>query len=286
MNTAEAARTLGQRGGSSRTPLKAEAARRNGALGGRNGLIYEPRGRAREYAALACNIYRGCDHGCTYCYAPKATFIDREQFANPIPRANLLNNLEKAARERTGTKDQILLCFTCDPYQRLDEECKHTREAIEILHKAGLNACILTKGGLRAARDIDLFTPQDTFASTLTFLSDADSLRWEPGAALPQDRIYTIQEFHYQGIPTWVSLEPTIDPAQSLEIIHQTHDFVDLYKVGRLNYHPGGREVDWAKYTRDAISLIQSVGRSYIVKNDLAQFVPPGLPQSLAISPV
>jgi hypothetical protein len=44
-------------------------------------LIYEPAGRAREYAALACNIYRGCDHACEYCYAPAATRRDRAAFA-------------------------------------------------------------------------------------------------------------------------------------------------------------------------------------------------------------
>ena len=40
------------------------------------GLIYEPSGRAREYAPLALNLYNGCPHGCTYCYAPAATHKD------------------------------------------------------------------------------------------------------------------------------------------------------------------------------------------------------------------
>ena len=33
-------------------------------------VVYKPRGRAREYSELACNLYRGCTHGCRYCYAP------------------------------------------------------------------------------------------------------------------------------------------------------------------------------------------------------------------------
>ena len=36
------------------------------------GIIYEPSGKAREYAQLAANLYEGCDHRCTYCFGPKA----------------------------------------------------------------------------------------------------------------------------------------------------------------------------------------------------------------------
>jgi len=238
-------------------------------------LIYEPAGRAREYAALACNIYRGCDHACQYCYAPAATRRAAELFTHPQPRADFLPALRKEAAARKPT-EPILLCFTCDPYQSLDERLGLTRETIKILHGAGHAIHVLTKGGSRALRDIDLLGPQDAFATTLTLLDDRRSFEWEPGAALPADRIATIREFHRCGIPTWVSLEPVLDPAIALEIIQQTHLFVDLFKVGRLNYNQLAKSIDWAKFAADSIALLESLGKAYYVKKDLACFLPEG----------
>jgi len=223
-------------------------------------LIYEPRGRAREYARLACNVYRGCSHACCYCYSPKATFRQREKFINATTRPNFLPKLAKEAAkyQSAGVTGKVLLSFTTDPYQHLDVKEQVTRRTIEILHSAGLNVQILTKGGSRALRDLDLLGPNDAFATTLTLLDDAESLRWEPGAALPGDRIATIQAFHSAGVPTWVSLEPVLDPSAALDIIRKTHGFVDLFKVGKLNYHPHARTIDWGRFAREAIELLMS----------------------------
>lgn len=271
--------------------LQQEQAVSGGSLAGCS-LIYEPRGRAREYAALACNIYSGCDHQCSYCYAPDATHKTRNDFCSSRVRPNFVTALlkESAKYKAAGVREQVLLCFTCDPYQHLDKTLMLTRRTIEILHRAGLSVCALTKGGTRAIRDLDLFTPRDAFASTLTFLDEARSQEWEPGAALPNDRIKALCMFHQAGIPTWVSLEPTIDPAASLEIIRHTHGFVDLFKVGKLNYHAAANGIDWRQYALDAVALLQSLGyrrnldsdavrhtdssnRQFYVKKDLAHFL-------------
>ena len=237
-------------------------------------LIYEPAGRAREYAALACNIYRGCDHACSYCYAPAATRRKMKDFAHPSDRGpDFLRKLRREAAARKPT-EPILLCFTCDPYQSLDERLSLTRETILILHEYGHVVHILTKGGSRALRDLDRLSARDAFATTLTLLDDDASYRWEPGAALPADRIATIREYHAAGIPTWVSLEPVLDPVIALEIIRQTHEFVDLFKVGRWNYHADAKLIDWATFASDAVALLESLGKRYYVKKDLACFLP------------
>jgi DNA repair photolyase len=256
-------------------------------------LIYEPAGRAREYAALACNPYAGCDHACIYCYAPSATFKERPDFSISKPRKNFDALLEKEAAQlsRLGKHGQVLLSFTCDPYQHLDVKEQTTRKTIVTLHRHGFRTCTLTKGGTRALRDIDLFRPGDAFATTLTFTGDDDRwLEWEPRAASPADRIYAISAFHQTGIPTWVSLEPVIDPQESLELIRRTHNFVDLFKVGKMNYHPIAKMIDWRSFGCSAIQLLESLGyrrqtnpdavksansvdRQYYIKRDLAEFL-------------
>ena len=65
--------------------------------------IYAPRGQAGEYAPLAANPYRGCGHGCAYCYVPKVIKISRKDFdAGATPRKIFLVKLRKdAARLRS-----------------------------------------------------------------------------------------------------------------------------------------------------------------------------------------
>jgi len=237
-------------------------------------VIYEPRGRAGEYAPLAVNLYRGCGHGCIYCYAPEATFIDRQEFIKATPRHGIIKKLEKDAPAAVadGHKGNVLLCFTCDPYQPIDEIHQLTRQAIIILHKNGFNVTILTKGGKRAERDFDLLRPGDEFAVTLTFLDEQKSRQWEPKAAIPEERIETLRKAHELGITTWVSLEPVIEPAESLEIIRQTHTFVNLFKVGLLNYHPKGKEIDWHQFLQECIATLKQYGCQYYIKKDLRQY--------------
>lgn len=238
-------------------------------------VIYETKGRAREYRELACNLYSGCDHRCVYCYAPDVLQRERKVFDNPQPRSDILRQLSKDALGygQSGESRQVLFCFACDPYQAIDEKYALTRSAIEICHRSGLHVSTLTKGGHRALRDIDLFTPEDSFASTLTLLDDAASLEWEPGASLPQDRMDTLREFHDRDIPTWVSLEPVIYPQVTLDIIERTHTFVDEFKVGILNYHERAKQINWRKFAHDVRSFLEALHCTYYLKEDLRRYL-------------
>lgn len=237
--------------------------------------IYAANGKAREYSELACNLYNGCSHGCTYCYNRLLCGKwGHPDFDNPKPREGIIDALERDAwrRQHGGEQRPIFLCFTCDPYQPIDSEHQLTRLAIKILHKHDLPVMLLTKGGGRALRDFDLLRDKDWFGVTLTFDNDADSQKWEPRAELPADRIATLWEAQMAGIKTWVSLEPIIDPDQTIALIKATAAFVDHYKVGKLN-HDVNVEVDWKTAIPKIKQALDDCGCNYYIKQGTMRYV-------------
>lgn len=235
-------------------------------------VIYQPKGRALEYAKLACNHYSGCSHGCVYCYAPNMLHMDRNDFhAMVTPRKDIIKKIEREAPKHKG--ETVLLSFICDPYCIENDTYRTTRFAIEALHNAGVNVCILTKGGMRSVQDIELFTENDQYATTLTTLINEVSRRWEPNAAFSQERINALKMFHAEGIYTWVSLEPVLYVDQAYDFIRITHSFVDHYKVGKLNYHPHGNTIDWRKFAVNVVKLLDEFGCNYNIKQDLREYL-------------
>lgn len=249
-------------------------------------IIYAPRGQAGEYAPLATNPYRGCGHKCVYCYVPNVLRMSRQEFdSGAVPRSGFLAALTReAAKYRSaGITEQVMMSFTTDPYHPGDTSL--TRDTIRVLQDHGLGVCTLTKGGTRALRDLDLFRPsRDAFASTLTSLDDAFCRKWERGAASATDRLAALRQFHSAGIYTWVSLEPTLDCDASLKIIEQTHAFVDLYKIGRVNYLPMTKTTDWRDYTLRIVDLVNRIGVAHYIKRDLQPYLPPDYPNCLRVA--
>lgn len=97
-------------------------------------VVYESRGRAREYSELACNLYRGCTHGCRYCYAPACMRTTEENWhAKAEPRKDILRLLEKDAQRLQGDTRSILFCFLSDPYQPLERTERLTRQALAVI---------------------------------------------------------------------------------------------------------------------------------------------------------
>jgi DNA repair photolyase len=235
-------------------------------------IIYEPKGKAKEYSPLAANLYKGCSHGCVYCFAPKATFTDPKTFVNQVGvRKNALAQLAKEAPCYAGDPRQILLSFTSDPYQPVEEELKITRQAMKIMTQSKLNITVLTKGGLLAIRDFDLLAanPKNEFAVTLTTDNEDLSRQWEPGASLPADRIESLRQAKQAGIRTWVSFEPVFDPDAVYRLIDATHEIVDFYKVGKMNYHPHAKTIDWPLFRERTIAILERYGKKYLIKKDL-----------------
>jgi DNA repair photolyase len=233
-------------------------------------VIYEPRGRAREYSALAVNLYSGCNHGCKYCYAPDCMRRDRQEFYNKqSARVDILKKIQQDCKVLSGIKERVLLCFTCDPYQKLDDTEQLTRETLKLFRQYQIPFQILTKAGHRAERDFDLYTEKDAFATTLTFMNDEKSLYYEPEAALPAERIETIKKAKQKGIETWVSFEPVLNDEEVYKLLDATHEYVDLYKVGKVSRFKTDKEINWERFAGEIVNRLEALGKKYYIKNDL-----------------
>lgn len=243
-------------------------------------ISIEPLGEIREMFDIMTGTETFVANGLVShnCYVPKVLRMERPEFdamANERPDFRRALRKDALKYQALGVTEQVMLSFTTDPYHPFDNSL--TRDVLIILQEHGLGVCTLTKGGRRALRDLDLFRPErDAFASTLTSLDDAFSMKWERGAALPQDRIDTLKAFHRAGIFTWVSLEPTLSTEASLQIIERTHEFVDLYKIGRANYLPMTSTTDWESYTHRILELVNRLGVKHYIKHDLQKYLPEG----------
>lgn len=241
------------------------------------GVIYEPKGRALEYSELACNLYMGCSHGCRYCFAPGCMRTTLEKWqSDPHCRKNVIAEFEKDAKRLAGRNEQrpILFSFLSDPYQPLEAREHLTRQALEIVRHYGLKSKILTKGSAALiAEDLPLMKSAGTqLGITLSFSNDASRRHWEPDASSVAERIDILRRAHDSGIHTWVSMEPVIIPGEALELLQDLCQYVDLWKIGKLNHF---REiemtVDWKAFREQAIDILERQNAKYYIKKDLAE---------------
>ncbi|MCK8824712.1 SPL family radical SAM protein [Fuchsiella alkaliacetigena] len=239
-------------------------------------VIYKPSGRAREYADLALNIYKGCEHRCEYCFGPATLRKKKEDFfSNPDPKKNIIDRLRRDAENWKEEKKPVLLSFVSDPYQAIDSKLELTRQAIIILKKNGFPIKILTKAGTLAIRDFGILDSNDWFGVSLTCSLESERKRLEPGAAIINDRINNLKWAKRCGLNTWVSLEPIISPTATVELIKKTNKFVDHYKAGKLNYHQEAKQIEevigWDNVANMIIDQLEQVNADYYIKNSLKE---------------
>ncbi|MEG2451208.1 MAG: radical SAM protein, partial [Clostridia bacterium] len=203
-------------------------------------IIYRPTGMAREYSPYACNLYIGCSHRCVYCYAPHTLQKkESEYFGKPYPRKDVLRLLEADLKKNVYT-EQILLSFVGDCYCDNQDDSRTTREALILLNQYRAPVALLSKGGKKLLRDMDIFKAfgdRISVGCTLTFFDETKSKEWEPYASTPSERLETLKILHDNGIKTFASFEPTIEPEESLKLIKKTleDNSVDHYKIGKIN---------------------------------------------------
>ncbi len=173
------------------------------------------------------NPYRGCKHGCTYCFArPTHAFmglspgLDFEQKLFVKKDAAAL--LEKELAAPGYVPQTIAIGTNTDPYQPIERQHRVMRSILEVLARANHPVGIVTKSAL-VTRDIDLLAPMAEkglvkVALSITTLDGKLARAMEPRAAAPHVRIETIRKLSDAGIPVSVMVAPVIPAVTDHEI--------------------------------------------------------------------
>ncbi|MDQ2065050.1 PA0069 family radical SAM protein [Xinfangfangia sp. CPCC 101601] len=165
------------------------------------------------------NPYRGCEHGCIYCFArPSHAWLNLSpglDFETQlIARPGLAQVLDKELRAKSYQPQVIAIGTNTDPYQPLEASRKVMREVVEVLSAFRHPLAITTKGTL-IERDIDLLAPMAAqgllrVGISLTTLDAGLSRKMEPRAAAPARRLATIRKLTQAGIPVRAMIAPVI----------------------------------------------------------------------------
>ncbi len=168
---------------------------------------------------LSVNPYRGCEHGCIYCYARAnhgyvglSAGLDFE--TRLFAKTDAAGLLAGELASRAWRCAPISVGTATDAYQPIERRYGLTRALIGVMAQFRQPFSILTKSSL-VERDLDLLAPlaRDGLASvhvTLTTLDEALARRWEPRAAAPWRRLETMRRLREAGIPVGVAVAPVV----------------------------------------------------------------------------
>ena len=232
------------------------------------------------------NMFRGCEHGCFYCYArPTHSYLNLSAGLDFETRLTAKTNAAEQLRielARPGyVCSTINLGANTDPYQPIEREQRLTRGVIEVLSECAHPLTIITKNAM-VERDLDLLAPMAEKQLVHVFLSVTSmdntlSSKMEPRASAPHRRIAAIRRLHEAGIPVGVfvapiipmindrDLEAVLEAAReagarsaSYTIVRLPHELKDLFREWLAVHYP-----DRAAHV---MSLVQQMrgGRDYV----------------------
>jgi DNA repair photolyase len=168
---------------------------------------------------VSLNPYRGCEHGCIYCFArPTHSYLGLSpglDFETRIfAKVNAAELLRRELAHPGYKPEHIAIGVNTDAYQPCERERRLTRAVLEVLHECRHPVGLVTKSAL-IERDIDLLAPMAEHslacaAITLTTLDSDISRTLEPRAAAPARRLRAIRTLTDAGIPVSVSVAPII----------------------------------------------------------------------------
>ena len=178
---------------------------------------------------LSINPYRGCEHGCVYCFArPTHSYLNLSPGldfeSRIIAKVNAAQRLREAFASRAYEPAMLNLGSATDAYQPAERNLRITRSVIEVLSECGHAFSLVTKSS-GVERDLDLIAPMAARGLvavyvSVTTLDPALSRIMEPRAASPARRLRTIKTLVEAGVPVGVSVSPVIPFINEPELEH------------------------------------------------------------------
>lgn len=205
------------------------------------------------------NPYRGCEHGCIYCYArPTHSYLNLSPGLDfetrLVAKTNLAEVLERELRARSYVPSMIAIGSATDAYQPVERKLRITRSVIELLQRCHHPLAVVTKGS-GVERDLDLLAPMAgrnlaAVYVTITTLDPQLARILEPRAASPLRRLRTIRTLAEAGVPVGVSVAPQIpfiteDMEQVLQAAAEAGADSAFFTVLRLPWELNGLFQQW-----------------------------------------
>jgi DNA repair photolyase len=175
------------------------------------------------------NPYRGCEHGCVYCFArPSHAYLDLSPGLDFETKLYAKTNAAEVLRKELARKGYrcapISLGINTDAYQPIERRYRITRQLLEVFAECRHPVSFVTKSAL-ILRDLDILAPMakqglvSVFVS-ITSLDNKLSSKLEPRAAAPHTRLKTLQALHEAGVPVGTMVAPIIPMITDRELEH------------------------------------------------------------------
>ncbi|MFP4141870.1 MAG: radical SAM protein [Thermoplasmata archaeon] len=191
----------------------------------------------------ALNPYRGCSHGCLYCYSPYV--IKEERHWGDF--LDVKRNIPRVLAKELKNKDRgvVRVGSVTDPYQKAEKQYSLTRKCLFQLKNKEFPVIVQTKSPI-VKRDIDLYTEMNIdIGFTVTSLNEEFRSVFEPGAPPVSERLSAIRELNEEGIDTWVFIGPLLpyvnDSEEDLRRLKNTLESIGVEEIylDKLNVRKG-----------------------------------------------
>lgn len=248
--------------------------------------IYQPAGAAAEYAKWACNLYNGCTNRCDYCYNRHGQCKNLLGKDEVTPKKGWSEDdlYHKFQDELDKWRGYIIedgglhFNFVSDPC--LPGTWKLNLRCIRYAMQNFVPVRILTKmhnwmeyPDWKGLFQVGFFYKRRGYIKFGFTLTGMDEL--EPGASTNAQRIETMRRLHEEGYQTWASIEPVIDICKSTDMILQTLDCCDEYRIGLNSLKKAYTPADVRKFKEqiDGVLNCMPVPRVVIWKESVLKFI-------------